>query len=120
MSLEELRNEFLAIQEEKDAVRLSDRNVIELVSYLVSKNMLPNLMFTVDGREYITQRELEREIYRELDYSGGRVKIMDIPAILNVDISNIEESIKKILQVDPSVQKVGTELITKYLILFLF
>jgi hypothetical protein len=71
---DDLRQQFLDIQEEKDAVKLSDRNVIELVFYLKSKKLLENLIFTLDGKEYLTEKQLEWEVNQEIQYSGGSKK----------------------------------------------
>jgi hypothetical protein len=54
--LQELQRLFEQAQEAKPSVRLSDRNVVELVSKLQELHILDaDLLHTVSGKEYITQ-----------------------------------------------------------------
>ena len=54
--LEELQKLFEQAQNAKAKVRLSERNVVELVSKLQELQLLDNdLLHTVSGKEYITQ-----------------------------------------------------------------
>jgi hypothetical protein len=38
---------------------------------LKSKKLLENLIFTLDGKEYLTEKQLEWEVNQEIQYSGG-------------------------------------------------
>jgi E3 UFM1-protein ligase 1 len=89
--------EFNEVQKEDTHLKLSERNIIELVIYLISKNKLPNLLYTIDGKTYITKKRLEKEIIDELEYKGGRIGVNELPILLNMDISNIENAIKEII-----------------------
>ena len=51
--------------------RLSERNCVELVAKLVQKGLI-EVIHTCDGREYLTPKQLEREIRDELIVQGGR------------------------------------------------
>jgi len=53
--------------------RLSERNVIEIVSGLIDRGQL-EVIYTVDGKEYITPQELSKEIKEELLVNGGNKK----------------------------------------------
>lgn len=50
--------------------RLSERNCIEIINKLVETNLL-EVIFTTDGREYITPQYLLKEVKDELYISGG-------------------------------------------------
>lgn len=50
--------------------RLSERNCVEIIMKLIQKSQL-NLYFTLEGREYITPRQLETEIKNEVIVHGG-------------------------------------------------
>lgn len=52
--------------------RLSERNVIEIVAGLIEKGQL-EVIYTVDGKEYITPQELAKEIKEELLVNGGQL-----------------------------------------------
>lgn len=46
-------------------------------------------MFTSDGKEYITPEYLRKEIEDEIVVHGGRVNLVELSQILNVDLSHI-------------------------------
>lgn len=51
-----LQAQFFAAQEVRSSVRLSERNVVELVNKLQQLGMLEEeLLHTLNGKEYITQ-----------------------------------------------------------------
>jgi hypothetical protein len=51
------------------------------------------LIFTVDGLEYVTPRQLWKEIEREVEEQGGRRSIYGINNILSVDSSHVDRLI---------------------------
>ena len=50
--------------------RLSERNVIEIVRKLSELGLI-EVIYTVDGKEYLTPQELNKEIKEELSVHGG-------------------------------------------------
>lgn len=68
--------------------RLSERNCIEVVSLLIEKGLL-EIIFTNDGKEYLTPEQLTSEINDELFINGGRVNLADLAKILNVDLNKV-------------------------------
>lgn len=57
---------------------------------------LINVIFTNDGKEYLTSNHLKYEIESELYASGGRISIPDLVTILNVDYSHVEAAANQI------------------------
>lgn len=47
------------------------------------------MVFTNDGKEYITPSHLEREIQDELYDKGGRVNLVEVSKTLNMDLSRV-------------------------------
>jgi hypothetical protein len=52
--------------------RLSERNCVEIITKLIELNLL-DVVFTTDGKEYITPQYLIKEIKDELYVSGGEL-----------------------------------------------
>ncbi|CAG2238141.1 UFL1 [Mytilus edulis] len=77
--------------------RLSERNVIELVSKLVNLKLI-DVIYTLDGKEYLTHQELYKEITDELLVNGGRINLVDLQQLLNVDFSHIESKASEIIK----------------------
>ncbi|KAK6295106.1 hypothetical protein J4Q44_G00343320 [Coregonus suidteri] len=90
--------------------RLSERNCIEIVAKLVEEKKL-DVVHTLDGKEYITPSQISREIRDELYVHGGRVNIVDLQKIINVDWVHVEARANDIARSDKSVQLVLGQLI---------
>ncbi|CAE1163552.1 UFL1 [Acanthosepion pharaonis] len=95
LDVQRLRAEFEAVQQKSSLQKLSERNVIEIVSKLVELK-LTNVIYTLDGKEYLTWQQLEKEILEELYINGGRVNLADLKQALNVDYSHIEAKVNDI------------------------
>lgn len=91
-------------------VRLSERNCIEIVTLLLEKQLL-DVVFTNDGKEYITPDHLEREIQDELYANGGRANLVEVSKTLNVDLSRIETLAERIAAEDPQIHLMLGQLI---------
>ncbi|KAK6297301.1 hypothetical protein J4Q44_G00318840 [Coregonus suidteri] len=90
--------------------RLSERNCIEIVAKLVAEKKL-DVVHTLDGKEYITPSQISREIRDEHYIHGGRVNIVDLQKIINVDWVHVEARANDIARSDKSVQLVLGQLI---------
>ena len=52
--------------------RLSERNCVEIVQLLQQQKLI-DLIYTTDGKEFLTSQELGKEIREELQVQGGRL-----------------------------------------------
>ncbi|XP_063078956.1 E3 UFM1-protein ligase 1 [Engraulis encrasicolus] len=90
--------------------RLSERNCIEIVTKLVEEKKL-DVVHTLDGKEYITPSQITREIRDELYIHGGRINIVDLQKIINVDLVHVEKRANEIARSDRNIQLVLGQLI---------
>lgn len=90
--------------------RLSERNCIEIITKLVQDKKL-DVVHTLDGKEYITPAQISREIRDELYVHGGRVNIVDLQQIINVDWVHVESRASDIAKSDKGVQLILGQLI---------
>mmetsp|Transcript_13028 Transcript_13028/g.39385 ORF Transcript_13028/g.39385 Transcript_13028/m.39385 type:complete len:501 (-) Transcript_13028:4-1506(-) len=111
--MDELEALQAAFQEMQAVVndRLSERCCIDLLLRLQKEKMI-TLIYTTDGKEYVTPAHLRTEIQRELVRAGGRISVVDLQPILNVDLSHIEKHLSQVLKKDSSIHLVGTTLIS--------
>ena len=79
--------------------KLSERNCIEIVNKLVQTGLL-DIIYTSDGKEYITPKQLQREISDEVYMSGGRIGIPELSNILTIDFSQIEAQANNLVKSD--------------------
>uniref|UniRef100_A0A8C9W2M6 E3 UFM1-protein ligase 1 n=1 Tax=Scleropages formosus TaxID=113540 RepID=A0A8C9W2M6_SCLFO len=90
--------------------RLSERNCIEIVAKLIEDKQL-DVVHTLDGKEYVTPAQISKEIRDELYVHGGRINIVDLQQILNVDLVHVENRASDIARSDKSIQLVLGQLI---------
>lgn len=69
---------------------MSERNCIEIVTKLIESKLL-DVIFTNDGKEYVTPQHLGKEIKNELYIHGGRINLVDLAQILNVNLSQVSK-----------------------------
>lgn len=67
-----LAADFQRAQLSSTSHKLSERNCVELVQKLVDLGLV-EVIYTNDGREYVTPSELEKEIREELFVEGGKL-----------------------------------------------
>jgi E3 UFM1-protein ligase 1 len=91
--------------------RLSERNCIEVVSLLLEKGLL-ELVFTTDGKEYLTHEQLRKEIEDELFLNGGRINLVEASKILNVDLQKIQPIAEQIAQDDQKITLILGQLVS--------
>ena len=111
---EEIRRlaaDFQRAQQAGAAQRLSERNCVELVSKLLQLGLL-EIIFTTDGKEYLTPAQLQREIKDELWVAGGRLGLVELAATLNVDFSQVEAAAAGIVKGDRELWLVLGQLVT--------
>ncbi len=52
-----------------------------------------NVIHTIDGKDFLTEKQVKKEIYDELYVHEGRINIVKLQTLLNIDISHIEVKI---------------------------
>uniref|UniRef100_F7C9V2 E3 UFM1-protein ligase 1 n=1 Tax=Equus caballus TaxID=9796 RepID=F7C9V2_HORSE len=110
---EEIRRlaaDFQRAQFAEATQRLSERNCIEIVNKLIAQKQL-EVVHTLDGKEYITPAQISKEMRDELHVRGGRVNIVDLQQVINVDLTHIENRIGDIVKSEKHVQLVLGQLI---------
>ncbi|TDG39652.1 hypothetical protein AWZ03_013925 [Drosophila navojoa] len=108
--IKRLAADFQKAQLTSTLQKLSERNCIEIVTLLLEKQLL-DVVFTNDGKEYITPEHLEREIQDELYANGGRANLVEVSKTLNVDLSRIEAVAERIAAENPRIHLMLGQLI---------
>ena len=90
--------------------RLSEKNCVEIVSKLIALKLI-DVVYTNDGKEYITLDQLSREIQGELYDHDGRISLTDLVPVLNVSYQAIESRAQEVAQNNPAIHLVSGQLI---------
>ncbi|XP_034939101.1 E3 UFM1-protein ligase 1 homolog isoform X1 [Chelonus insularis] len=107
-----LAADFQKVQLTTSSQRLSERNCVEIITKLIEANLL-NVIFTIDGKEYVTPQHLEKEIKDELYIHGGRINLVELTKILNVDFTQISKVATEIEKNDKGIKRILGQLIDK-------
>ncbi|KQK07769.1 E3 UFM1-protein ligase 1 homolog [Brachypodium distachyon] len=109
----ELQRQLEAAQSARSSVRLSERNVVELVQKLQERGLIDfELLHTVSGKEYITSDHLKHEIKMEIK-NRGRASLVDLSDILGVDLYHIERQAQKVVTEDPALMLINGEIMSQ-------
>jgi len=84
-----LQQDLERVQAAGAVQRLSERNCVEIVQKLLEMQLL-EILFTTDGKEYVTPSHLGTEIKDELYMCGGRVSLVQLASNLSIDYSHVE------------------------------
>lgn len=95
MDLTSLLSALQSEQQKKSSVRLSERNVVELVLKLKQLGLFgDDLLHTINGKEYITTDRLKADIQTALRQAGGRLELTELPALVGVDLVHCEKQVR--------------------------
>ncbi|XP_068087285.1 E3 UFM1-protein ligase 1 [Hyperolius riggenbachi] len=110
---EEIRRlaaDFQRAQLSDTVQRLSERNCIEIVTKLIAEKQL-DVVHTLDGKEYVTPSQISKEIKDELQVRGGRINIVELHQVINVDLTHIESRANDLVKSEKNVQLVLGQLV---------
>lgn len=94
MDISSLLSALQTTQEKKSSVRLSERNVVELIIKLKQLGVFGDeLLHTMNGKEYITTDRLKVDIQTALRQAGGRLELTELPALVGVDLAHCEKQV---------------------------
>ncbi|KAI5625512.1 E3 UFM1-protein ligase 1 [Silurus asotus] len=112
---EEIRRlaaDFQRVQFTESVQRLSERNCIEIITKLAEEKKL-DVVHTLDGKEFITPSQISREIRDELYAHGGRINVVDLQKIINVDLVHVESRANEVAKSDRGTRIILGQLITE-------
>ncbi|MCI4391658.1 hypothetical protein PGIGA_G00137300 [Pangasianodon gigas] len=92
---------------------LSERNCIEIITKLVEEKKL-DVVHTLDGKEFITPSQISREIRDELYAHGGRINVVDLQKIINVDLVHVESRANEVAKSERGTRIILGQLITEH------
>lgn len=88
---------------------------MSIILKLQEQNEL-SLVYTLDGKEFLTHAQLETEIKREVHHNGGRLAVLELQPLLSVDLGVIEQELRQLISTHHNYHLVQGEVVTKYAI----
>ncbi|RZC36650.1 E3 UFM1-protein ligase 1 -like [Asbolus verrucosus] len=108
--IKRLAADFQKVQLSSTSQKLSERNCIEIISWLKDKKLI-DLIFTIDGKEFLTPSQLIQDIRNELYVSGGRINLVELAKIIGVDLAHITTHLKDVLKGQKDIHSILGQLI---------
>ncbi|KAF5751498.1 E3 UFM1-protein ligase 1 [Tripterygium wilfordii] len=109
----ELQKQFEFAQQAKSSIRLSERNVVELVQKLQELHIIDfDLLHTVSGKEFITPEQLRNDILAEVR-KLGRATLIDLADATAVDLYHVEKQAQLIVADDAGLMLIQGEIISQ-------
>ncbi|KAF7805522.1 E3 UFM1-protein ligase 1-like protein [Senna tora] len=109
----ELQKQFEFAQQAKSSIRLSERNVVELVQKLQELHIIDfDLLHTVSGKEYITPEQLRNEMVAEVN-KLGRVSLIDLADATGVDLYHVEKQAQQVITDHPEMMLIQGEIMSE-------
>ncbi|KAK4255002.1 hypothetical protein QN277_008065 [Acacia crassicarpa] len=109
----ELQRQFEFAQQAKSSIRLSERNVVELVQKLQELHIIDfDLLHTVSGKEYITPEQLRNEMVAEIK-KLGRVSLIDLADATGVDLYHVEKQAQQVIKDHPEMMLIQGEIMSE-------
>nr|XP_043635591.1 E3 UFM1-protein ligase 1 homolog [Erigeron canadensis] len=110
----ELQRQLESAQQAKSSIRLSERNVVELVQKLQLLHIIDfDLLHTVSGKEYITPEQLRVEIVKEIE-KLGRLSLIDLADCVGVDLYHVEKQAQVVVDNDSLLMLINGEIISDW------
>ncbi|KAK3742853.1 hypothetical protein QZH41_015373, partial [Actinostola sp. cb2023] len=109
--IKRLAADFQRVQITSTAHKLSERNCVEIVQKLINLKLI-EVIYTTDGKEYLTPQQLEKEIKDELFVHGGFL-ITYLFIAINVDLTHVENKVGEILRHDRNLVLIQGEIIDR-------
>ena len=75
-----------------NSTKLNERNIVDIVQKLIAQKKV-QLIYTSDGKEYLTPQQLEQEIEDIVAQNSGRMGLAEIATHLGLGIEVIEPKV---------------------------
>ena len=111
--LANLQNKFLEIQKSGGGFKLSERTVVEIINKIINRKKL-KLNFTTNGREYVTDEKITKEIQDEILKNKGRVSKVSLQKAIEVQSNVIEQRLNLLFSKDKNLNLIENNIITNY------
>jgi E3 UFM1-protein ligase 1 len=111
--LQALQKKLVEIQKTGGGFKLSERTVVDIIQKVIARGKI-KLIHTTNGKEYVAEEKITKEIQDEVKRSQGRISKLDLVKILEVPNNIIDSKITALLSRDKSLNLIEGKLITNY------
>lgn len=114
--MEELKNlqkKFMDIQKSGGKVKLSERTVVDIIDKIMNRKKL-KINFTKNGKEYVTDEKISKEITDEILRNKGRISKTILEKKIEVPSNILEARLKLLFSKDKNLNVIEDNIIANY------
>lgn len=111
--LANLQKKFLEIQKSGGVFKLSERTVVEIINKIMNRKKI-KINFTTNGREYVTDEKITKEIQDDILKNKGRVSKVALQKAIEVQSNLMEQRLNLLFAKDKNLNLIENNLITNY------
>lgn len=111
--LANLQKKFLEIQKSGGGFKLTERTVVDIINKVLSRGKI-KINFTTNGREYVSDEKITKEIQDEILRNKGRISKVDLQKKIDVQTSILESRISALFSKDKNLNLIENNIITNY------
>jgi len=111
--LQALQKKFMEIQKSGGGFKLSERTIVDIIQKILDRKKV-KLVFTTNGKEFVAEEKISKEILDEVKRNQGRVSKIELIKLLDVPANIIDSKLKDLLLRDKSLNLIEGSLLTNY------
>ena len=111
--LANLQKKFLEIQKSGGGFKLSERTVVDIINKVLNRGKI-KINFTTNGREYVTDEKITKEIHDEILKNKGRISKVNLQKLLDVQNNILETRLNLLFSKDKNLNVIENNIITNY------
>lgn len=96
LDLKSLQNQLKDIQKKPKEYKLSERTIVDIVSKIAERGNL-KLHYTQNGKEYVTDMKVLKEIQDEVKIHQGIISKLDLIKALDINQNVVEANLEKLI-----------------------
>lgn len=111
--LANLQKKLIDIQKSGGGFKLSERTVVEIINKIISRKKV-KINFTTNGREYVSDEKITKEIQDEILKNKGRVSKVTLQKAIDVQSNVLEQRLNLLFSKDKNLNLIENNIITNY------
>ncbi len=111
--LANLQKKFLDIQKSGGGFKLSERTVVEIINKVIDRKKI-KINYTSNGREYVTDEKITKEIQDEILRNKGRTTKVNLQKKIDVQQNIMEQRLNLLFSKDKNLNSIENNIITNY------
>ena len=116
LDLMSLQSQLIELQKKPKGFKLGERTIVDIVQKIATRGKL-KFNYTQNGKEYVTNEKLQKEIQDLLKSNKGKIYKLDLNKLLDVNQNAVDanlETLYKTLRGDNQIKLIEGKIVSQY------